>query len=376
MRSRRPHPEHEQAVARRLALLSAELASVRAEHEVPAAPGTEDRTGDGPGEPVAVSDSGAWPWDEYTRVRSAATHPGADPGSQPGVDLGPDLAVDGAAGSQWGAGPGTGVAPARPGLVLPVPGRHAARRGLGRGLLLPGLRGSVALRPAHLTVVAVLAVVALGWTTWWVVSGEPESTVLPVPAGDTSPVAAPSTTASTAQAPGPGSPGTGVPSAQAGPAGAASGASGGGPAAEVVVDVAGKVRRPGLAVLPVGSRVADALAAVGGARPGVDLTSLNLARVLVDGEQLLVGVDVAAGPAGPVGSAPAGGPAPSPGGLVNLNTADEALLDTLPGVGPVTAAAIVAWRSEHGGFSAVDQLLDVNGIGEVTLAELTPLVTV
>ncbi len=155
------------------------------------------------------------------------------------------------------------------------------------------------------------------------------------------------------------------------------------PAAEVVVDVAGKVRRPGLAVLPVGSRVADALAAAGGARPGVDLTSLNLARVLVDGEQLLVGVAASPGVTGPVGApggggpgGPAGGAGPAPGGLVNLNTADEALLDTLPGVGPVTAAAIVAWRTEHGGFSAVDQLLDVNGIGEVTLAELTPLVTV
>jgi competence protein ComEA len=140
----------------------------------------------------------------------------------------------------------------------------------------------------------------------------------------------------------------------------------------VVVDVSGKVRHPGVATLPAGSRVVDALRKAGGARPGVSLSSLNLARVLVDGEQILVGR-----------GAPGGGiaaglstSAPDPAGsLVNLNSATEEQLDTLPGVGPVTAQKILDWRSAHGAFSSVDELLEVDGIGEKTLADLAPLVT-
>jgi competence protein ComEA len=140
----------------------------------------------------------------------------------------------------------------------------------------------------------------------------------------------------------------------------------------VTVDVAGKVRRPGIVVLPAGSRVVDALDAAGGARPGVDLTSLNLARLLVDGEQVLVGLPV---PAGVVGSAVASA-APADGAPVDLNTATAAELETLPEVGPVTAEAILAWRTEHGGFTAVEELLEVDGIGEATLATIAPHVTV
>ena len=103
--------------------------------------------------------------------------------------------------------------------------------------------------------------------------------------------------------------------------------------------MAGKVRRPGIAVLPPGSRVVDALEAAGGARRGVDLTSLNLARPLVDGEQILVGVPVPAGVVGSLGGD--AGAAATAGALVNLNTADPPTLETLPGVGPVTAGAIV-----------------------------------
>jgi competence protein ComEA len=131
--------------------------------------------------------------------------------------------------------------------------------------------------------------------------------------------------------------------------------------------------------LPVGARVADALDAAGGPQGRVDLTTLNLARVLLDGEQLLVGVKAAVPPPAPTGDAPSSTPGGTPtaaGGLVNLNTATEAELDTLPGVGPVTAQAILAWRSEHGSFSSVEELLEVSGIGEVTLEELRPLVTV
>ena len=138
------------------------------------------------------------------------------------------------------------------------------------------------------------------------------------------------------------------------------------------MDVTGKVRRPGIVVLEPGARVVDALDAAGGARRGADLAGLNLARLLVDGEQIVVGVP---SPPGPAASA-AGSPGPDPGALVNLNTASIAELDELPGVGPVTAQAIVDWRTGNGGFRSVDQLLDVDGIGEKTLADLAPLVTV
>jgi competence protein ComEA len=154
----------------------------------------------------------------------------------------------------------------------------------------------------------------------------------------------------------------------------------------VVVDVAGKVRRPGVRELPAGSRVVDAIEAAGGARPGVDLSGLNLARVLVDGEQVLVGATGPAGAAGPAGTAgttgsvgPAtGAPAApaAPAALVDLNTADQAALEALPEIGPVTAQAIIAWRQEHGGFTAVQELLEVDGIGPATLETVAPLVTV
>ena len=156
-------------------------------------------------------------------------------------------------------------------------------------------------------------------------------------------------------------------------------ATAGAAAAEVVVDVVGKVRRPGIAVLPAGSRVVDALKAAGGARPGVGTDSLNLARPLTDGEQIVVGRSAAltAPPAGSAGTS-AGTPstAASPTALVNLNTADQVALETLPGVGPVTAAAILQWRTEHGGFTAVEELLEVSGIGDATLAEIAPHVTI
>ena len=141
------------------------------------------------------------------------------------------------------------------------------------------------------------------------------------------------------------------------------------PAAELVVDVQGKVRRPGVVRLPAGARVLDALRAAGGPRPGVPTTSLNLARQLADGEQVVLD------PAGAVavGSATASGAA---GGLVNLNTAGLADLDGLPGVGPVLAQRILDWREEHGRFSAVEELQEVPGIGPSTFADLKDRVRV
>jgi competence protein ComEA len=149
----------------------------------------------------------------------------------------------------------------------------------------------------------------------------------------------------------------------------------------VVVDVAGKVRHPGIATLPVGSRVVDALEAAGGPRRGVDTVGLNLARVLVDGEQIVVGRPAPGGVAAPAASAPgsATGTAPGAAGgttpMVNINTASLTQLEELPGVGPVTAQAIAQWRTEHGAFSSVDELLEVSGIGEATLSEMAPFVT-
>ncbi len=148
--------------------------------------------------------------------------------------------------------------------------------------------------------------------------------------------------------------------------------------AHVVVDVSGKVRSPGVQRLPSGARVADALRAAGGARPGVDLTGLNRARVLVDGEQIVVGVDpapgVSAANGGPPGTSPGGTAAASGTAPVSLNNASVDQLDALPGVGPVLAQRIVDYRTQHGGFRSVDELREVNGIGDRRFADLRPLV--
>jgi len=138
-------------------------------------------------------------------------------------------------------------------------------------------------------------------------------------------------------------------------------------AAELVVSVGGQVVRPGLVRLPAGARVADAVEAAGGAVPGTDLTGFNLARKLTDGEHVVVG------PSAPSGQA--GDPATGSGGRVDLNTATMAELDALPGVGPVTARRILDWRSAHGRFTSVDQLREVDGIGESRFAQLRDLVT-
>lgn len=146
------------------------------------------------------------------------------------------------------------------------------------------------------------------------------------------------------------------------------------PAPDVVVDVIGAVRRPGLVELPGGSRVDDAVAAAGGARQQADLASVNLARVLVDGEQIVVLRKGARDASGTPGSA-TGGPVPSDQ-PVDLNSATLEQLDGLPGVGPVLAKRIIDWRAAHGRFSSVDDLTEVSGIGERTLADLRPLVRV
>jgi competence protein ComEA len=292
MRRSQSSSEHAEAVSRRLATLSAELAAVRGE----------------PGDPVGPADP-EW---GHTRVRE---RPDAVP------------------------------VPAAAPVVPPLPGRHASRR-----LRVGGLQ----LGPMHVAVVAVVAALAVGLAAWWAVRDQARAVPVAPAASESA-----------------GSPGTSEPLAPVVPSDASDAPSGAAAAGEeLVVDVAGKVRRPGIAVLPAGSRVVDALDAAGGARRGVDLTSLNLARPVVDGEQILVGVAPVAGVAGTVDA-----PAPDGATLVNLNTADQAALDTLPGVGPVTADAILTWREANGAFTSVDELLEVDGIGEATLADLAPLVT-
>jgi competence protein ComEA len=156
------------------------------------------------------------------------------------------------------------------------------------------------------------------------------------------------------------------------------------PTGTVVVHVVGAVHRPGLVTLPAGSRVADAVESAGGATAGAALVSVNLARLLVDGEQIVVlrhgqvaGPGVAAPGPPPGGAGPGGGPSGAGSSLpVDLNTATLEQLDGLPGIGPVLARRILDWRTAHGRFESVDDLGEVSGIGERTLAELRPQVRV
>ena len=155
-----------------------------------------------------------------------------------------------------------------------------------------------------------------------------------------------------------------------------------------LVHVAGAVAHPGLVRVSGGARVADAIAAAGGALPDADMDRLNLAAKVTDGQRIPVakigapgasaavdgsatGVDPAAG-----GGGGGGGSGAPTGGPVDLNVATETQLETLPGIGPSFAAAIIRERERRGGFTSVDQLRDVRGIGEKRFAELKPLVSV
>lgn len=234
----------------------------------------------------------------------------------------------------------------------------------------PGRRGVVTMAGVGL----VAALVAVGVVLW----ERPVAEQVP-------PVAAVYTAA----------PATHAPSAEAGPAAALSGAvpTPDGATAELVVSVVGLVHKTGLVRLPPGSRVADAVAAAGGARDGADLAGINLAQRLSDGDQVIVGTAggepgvprLGSTTIGSSGRSPgtmssrAPGPtagAAEPGTRVNLNSATESDLDALPGIGPVTARAIIAWRTTNGRFTDVEQLGDVDGIGPARLARLRELVTI
>jgi competence protein ComEA len=336
---------------------------------------------------------------ELSPPAEASGHPVATDGPPPTVDLRRPSWVDHPSGRGQAVEPtaapspaATPAASAGASAVAPAAGRrgrHARERlsWLGRGAgraadaLPPGLQGRLAITAHHVTVVALVLAAAMAVAAWIAVRSAPAAVSPPrhaslqFPAGSVSPgVPAAAPTVEPVDASG---------SARAAPGAAASAPTGVAPtAAPVFVHVTGKVRRPGVVELAAGSRVIDAVEKAGGARPGVRLGSLNLARPVVDGEQIAVGVPLAAAAAPvPVGAVPTGPPIAGsstgiPDSLVNINTADQLELEELPGVGPVTATAIIEWRTEHGGYSTVDELLEVSGIGEVTLEELRDLVTI
>ncbi|MGW7574044.1 helix-hairpin-helix domain-containing protein [Streptomyces sp. NPDC054765] len=229
--------------------------------------------------------------------------------------------------------------------------------------------------PKALGALVLVLVVAVGFAVQHFWAGRPE------------PVRAP-TAERSAAAGGPAPRSPSLPPSSSSAAAVAHG-SPGGAGRQVVVDVAGKVRHPGIHRMPPGSRVIDALEAAGGVLRGVSTGGLNRARLLTDGEQIVVagaGAGAAgagggagsagAGAAGPGSGAPSagGGGGGGPAGPVSLSTATEQQLDSLPGVGPVLARHIVEFRTQHGGFTSVEQLRQVTGIGDRRFADLRPLV--
>lgn len=225
-----------------------------------------------------------------------------------------------------------------------------------------------AFRRTHLVVVA--AVVALGILVagWAVLRARPVAVAVTPPITSAAPVDAPTGA--------PVDPGTST-----GPSASVAG---------VVVHVLGSVRKPGLVRLPAGSRVQDAIEAAGGLSGKADPGELNLAQAVADGQQIVVGTknkpsgevrDGAVGggsggagtSGGGTGRPGAGGSVTGPGQPVDLNTASQAELEELPGVGPVMAGKILAWRTENGRFSRVEELQEIDGVGPKTYAKLAPL---
>lgn len=221
----------------------------------------------------------------------------------------------------------------------------------------PASPGFVRFDSDLLRLVALIGAAAVVVASVWLLRGRADSPAAAVPAH-----AAAATSATTV--PGATDPPSGTPQP---------GTSVGG---MVTVDVRGAVESPGVRQLPAGSRVIDAIRAAGGVRRGHGYGPVNLAKVLVDGEQLVIGRGaVSSTSAPPVGTSPSSAPG-APAGVINLNAATAADLEALDGIGPVLAGNIVDWRTSNGPFQSVDDLLDVSGIGEQTLAGLRDQVTV
>lgn len=279
--------------------------------------------------------------------------------------------------------PSVGWVPNRPDVLAAVAAsaRDRVPVGLQAAVTDPGRRGLAGL----VLLVAVLVVVALAG----LLAARPEERSVPSRSAALGrPVDGPAAAAAGGPAAAAGDPGaaTGPASAAGGvPAATGATASGAGATAAgapVLVHVAGAVREPGLVELAAGSRVADAVEAAGGVTVRGDPASVNLARPVVDGEQVVVvrhgsaPVALGAVPGPVVGGNPSLGAGAAPAGPVDLNTATLEQLDALPGIGPVLAARILDWRSANGRFSSVDELGEVSGIGEATLADLRPAVRV
>ncbi|MEU6612545.1 ComEA family DNA-binding protein [Streptomyces parvus] len=231
------------------------------------------------------------------------------------------------------------------------------------------LRCGMAPRTPMVLGLVLLAAVAVATVHFWSVRPQPVRAPEPVADEAAAPALPPDPLRSSAPDP--------VPRPAAGEPPSAGGGNGSG---QIVVDVSGKVHRPGVRRLPAGSRVEDALEAAGGVRAGTDVTGLNRARVLVDGEQVAVGLPPGLPVAGATGGGGIGsGPAGAPGGAgpavpLSLNSATAEQLETLPGVGPVLAQHMIDYRTENNGFRSVDELRQVNGIGDRRFADLRPLV--
>ncbi|WP_433167410.1 helix-hairpin-helix domain-containing protein [Kribbella sp. CA-247076] len=248
------------------------------------------------------------------------------------------------------------------------------------------------LSPKHVVVLAVVLSIGLAWAAWSVVRARPETVpearapstltsgapvTQPCPAGQPCPPSTGAASPGAQPSPGAPSPGSGVPPSGAQPSPGIPGQAAG----TVIVHVAGKVRRPGLVHTSTGSRVADVLTLAGGPLPGVDLTTLNLARQVTDGEQIVVGhpapppgaSTTAPGTTNPHTPANPTAPASTP---VNLNTATLDQLDALPGVGPVLAQRIVDYRTQNGPFTTIDQLQEVSGVGPKKFDSLKPHVRI
>lgn len=312
-----------------------------------------------------------------------ATHaaPPRDPGDEAGPDDDPALHEAAARLHAWHAlreeaVAGAGAAPAEDELTARLRSRQSARHvaaayaaahghplgghddGAGPRRWTLGLRAAVVASVVVLLVAVVVAVVA---------SARPDDVI--TLAEDAAPTAVATSAPPVEEAAAEGDPGER--SAPDGDAGATP------PPGTVVVHVVGEVREPGLVTVPAGARVADAVAAAGGTTRRADAAALNLARAVVDGEQIRVprpGEEPVEA-VEPEGALPGAGTGPNAdGGVVDLNTAGATELEQLPGIGPALAGRIVAWRDEHGPFTSVDELDEVSGIGPAVLGQVRDLV--